>query len=91
MTIQDHTAVDSARPRSNRTLAAATALDRLCAALVVMIALGAGVFQFGPPWWMDRDPEYQSGAGSVRYQVHLPLPNESATRLLAAIAIQGGR
>jgi poly(3-hydroxybutyrate) depolymerase len=54
--------------------------------------LAIGVVQSGLPWWMrvgDRNHVYQSEAGSLRYQVHLPPQYDSSTRLPVVMAIHG--
>ncbi|MBZ2196912.1 extracellular catalytic domain type 1 short-chain-length polyhydroxyalkanoate depolymerase [Occultella gossypii] len=62
--------------------------------LVVVVALGAATaaFQLGLPWWMDdgdRNHVYESDAGSLRYQVHIPPQYDGSTRLPVLMAIHG--
>lgn len=68
----------------------------LVSGLVVVLLVAAGVFlalfQFGLPWWMeegDRNHVYESDAGSMRYQVHLPPRYDGTTQLPVIIAIHG--
>lgn len=61
-------------------------------AVVVTVAIGTAVFQFGLPYWMqegDRNHLYESNAGSLRYQVHLPPQYEGTTQLPVIMAIHG--
>jgi|GEM_PF-1628151 len=61
-------------------------------ALVIAVAVGTAAFQYGLPWWMqegDRNRVYESDAGSLRYQVHLPPDHDGVTRLPVIMAIHG--
>jgi poly(hydroxyalkanoate) depolymerase family esterase len=60
--------------------------------VVATVAIVTTVFQFGLPWWMregDRNHVYESEAGSLRYQVHLPPQHDGATQLPVIMAIHG--
>ncbi len=60
--------------------------------LMVVLAAGTAVFQFGLPWWMeegDRNHVYEGDAGSLRYQVHLPPQHDGTTQLPVVMAIHG--
>jgi poly(hydroxyalkanoate) depolymerase family esterase len=57
-----------------------------------MIGIGTVAFQFGLPWWMeagDHNHLYESDAGSLRYQVHLPPQHDGTTQLPIIMAIHG--
>lgn len=61
-------------------------------ALVVAAGIATAVFQFGLPWWMqegDHNHVYESEAGSMRYQVHLPPQYDGTTQLPVIMAIHG--
>ncbi|MFF4894336.1 extracellular catalytic domain type 1 short-chain-length polyhydroxyalkanoate depolymerase [Micromonospora chersina] len=60
--------------------------------LVVAVVVSAAIFHHGLPWWMeegDRNHEYESAAGSLRYQVHMPPQGDGTTRLPVIMAIHG--
>lgn len=60
--------------------------------VVVVVGIATAIFQFGLPWWMqdgDRNHVYESDAGSIRYQVHLPPQHDGTTRLPVIMAIHG--
>lgn len=64
----------------------------LLVTIVVAASIGTVLFQFGLPWWMqegDRNHLYESEAGSLRYQVHLPPQYEGTTQLPVIMAIHG--
>ncbi|OWY64029.1 hypothetical protein B7486_49540 [cyanobacterium TDX16] len=61
-------------------------------AVVTIIGIGTAASQFGLPWWMqagDHNHLYESDAGSLRYQVHLPPQHDGTTQLPIITAIHG--
>lgn len=61
-------------------------------AVVIVVGLVTAVFQSGLPWWMqtgDHNHVYESDAGSMRYQVHLPPQYDGTTQLPVIMAIHG--
>jgi poly(hydroxyalkanoate) depolymerase family esterase len=85
--------ITSNRPRSDRLRRRWRWLvSGIVVALVVAAGIVTAVFQFGLPWWMqegDRNHVYESGAGSMRYQVHLPPQYDGTTQLPVIMAIHG--
>ena len=64
----------------------------LLIAVVAAVGVGTAAFQFGLPWWMqegDHNHLYESDAGSLRYQVHLPPQYDGTTQLPVVMAIHG--
>jgi poly(hydroxyalkanoate) depolymerase family esterase len=60
--------------------------------IVATVGIVTAVFQFGLPWWMregDRNHVYESEAGALRYQVHLPPQHDGTTQLPVIMAIHG--
>lgn len=60
--------------------------------VVTAVIIGTASFQFGLPWWMqagDHNHLYESDAGSLRYQVHLPPQHDGLTQLPVVMAIHG--
>jgi poly(hydroxyalkanoate) depolymerase family esterase len=60
--------------------------------VLVAVGVGTAVFQYGLPWWMgegDRNHTYESDAGSLRYQVHLPPQYDDTSQLPVIMAIHG--
>jgi poly(hydroxyalkanoate) depolymerase family esterase len=61
-------------------------------AVITAIGIGTAAFQFGLPWWMqegDRNHLFESDAGSLRYQVHLPPQFDGRTQLPVIMALHG--
>lgn len=69
---------------------------RIAAGIFVVLVVVAGIltaiFQFGLPWWMqegDYNHVYESDAGSIRYQVHIPPQYNGMIQLPVIMAIHG--
>jgi poly(hydroxyalkanoate) depolymerase family esterase len=78
--------------RKNGTLIRSSLWRRARTFLVATVGIVTAVFQFGLPWWMregDRNHVYESEAGALRYQVHLPPQHDGTTQLPVIMAIHG--
>jgi poly(hydroxyalkanoate) depolymerase family esterase len=95
MTTLDKAALESERLRSNLPRSRRRwpwIISGILVAVTVAIGIATAVFQFGLPWWMqegDRNHVYESAAGSLRYQVHLPPQYDGATQLPVIMALHG--
>jgi cytoskeletal protein RodZ len=80
-------AIESAQARSDhsrRRRRSPWITSGILVAVVIIIGIGTAAFQFGLPWWMqagDHNHLYESDAGSLRYQVHLPPQHDGTTQL----------